>query len=57
MFFMLLKNTTKQLKLRDHYVGLTLMSKLAYEIKVSSMHKIINLSFILEVYVYLKVKR
>jgi hypothetical protein len=45
MFFTLPKNTTKQLKLRDPSVGLTLMPELAYEEKIYSMHKI-NLLFI-----------
>jgi len=38
--------TTKQLKLIDPFRGLTLKPKLANEIKVCTMHKIICLSFI-----------
>jgi hypothetical protein len=49
MFFTLLKNTAKQLKLKDPSGGLALMHKLVSKIKVCSMNKIISLSFILGV--------
>jgi hypothetical protein len=41
--------TAKQLKLRDLFRGIALMSKLAYERKIYFMHKIISLLIILGV--------
>jgi hypothetical protein len=43
MFFMVPKNTAKQLKLRDPSEGLAPMLKLAFDGKIYSMHKIISL--------------
>jgi hypothetical protein len=51
IFFMLLKNTAKQLKLRDPSGNLAPMHKLASERKICSMYKIISLSFISRVWV------
>jgi hypothetical protein len=47
MFFTLLNNFAKQLKLRDPYRNPILMPKLAYEGKICSMHKILSLSLYL----------